>query len=227
MKTSQQFYTEWKPESLMERKKEEHTQLELAHIRKVISKKDRILDLGCGFGRITIPLAKEGYKIEGIDITPVMIEKANELAKKENINITFKVGDMRNLPYNDNTFNIVLCLWSSFMELSKENEQLKAVKEILRVLKPNGYSFIEIRKPGKPATVKIFIVKEGDKDFYKRKGRIYTDLLDNMETMPQYLHDKTTLTKLMKKAKIKKYKISIENFGGRDRMILKFWKNLK
>lgn len=227
MKTSQQFYTEWTPESLMERKKEKHTQLELSYIRKIISKKDRILDLGCGFGRITIPLAKEGYNIEGIDITPVMIEKASGLAKKENIKVTFKVGDMKNLPYSDNTFNIIFCLWSAFMELPKENEQLKAIKEMLRILKPNGLSFIEIRKPGKPGTVKIFIVKEGDKDFYKRKGNVFTDLLDNIETMPLYLHNKTTLSKLMEKAKVKKYKISIENFGGRDRMIIKFWKNLK
>ena len=50
----------------------------LKFILKFIKKEDSILDLACGYGRITFPLAKKGYNIAGIDISENLIKDAKE-----------------------------------------------------------------------------------------------------------------------------------------------------
>jgi len=55
-----------------------------------------VLDFGCGTGRYTIPLAKKGAKVTGIDLTPAMIRRAKEKSKEESVNdnIKFKQTDI-------------------------------------------------------------------------------------------------------------------------------------
>jgi len=67
----------------------------LRFIQKEISKDKKILDLACGYGRLTIPLAKKGYNIEGIDLAPNFIKDAKKIAKKEKVNIKFRIGNMK------------------------------------------------------------------------------------------------------------------------------------
>jgi len=50
---------------------------------KYFKKKGRLLDIGCGTGRTTIPLHKKRFKIVGIDLTPKMIENAKKNSKKQ------------------------------------------------------------------------------------------------------------------------------------------------
>lgn len=56
-----------------------------------------ILELCCGSGRLTIPLAKEGLNISGVDNSKTMLELAKEKAKNEKLEITFIEADIRNL----------------------------------------------------------------------------------------------------------------------------------
>ncbi|MEM4056829.1 MAG: class I SAM-dependent methyltransferase [Thermoplasmatales archaeon] len=51
-----------------------------------------MLDLACGYGRFSIPLAAMRYDVEGIDITPLFIEIAKEEANKRNLGTEFRVG---------------------------------------------------------------------------------------------------------------------------------------
>jgi len=226
MKTSKQFYTELTPKNLALRKKPEYTRKELNYLKKILTKKQKVLDLGCGYGRFAIPLKKQGYNIEGIDITPVLIKKARQDARKQHLKINFKIGDMRKLPYNPESFDVILCMWSAFSELIKKSEQLKALREMIRVLKKKGFSFIEMPVPIilKEKQKIIEYKKEGDKLIFKKDNPITTGRIANIETMPTYRNNKQNLTKLMKELKIKKFKIFKDNFGGRTRFFLKFYK---
>lgn len=221
MKTPKEFYTKFNAEKLALRKTKIQTQKELAYLVKLLNKEDKILDLACGYGRFTIPLAKKGYNIEGIDITPGFIKKAKKDAKKEKLNIRFRLGDMRKLPYRDNNFNKIICMWSAFIELHAKIDQIKAIKEMKRVLISGGFAFIDMPIP-KKAYLTYKNQKDGDKYFVK--GKVTLGRIGNLEKMPQYIHDKFTLTALMKECNINKFKISKYEFGGRKRLLLKFWK---
>ena len=205
-KTSEQFYKELGVEKLKARKEKIHTRKELSYLKKLLSKKKRILDLACGYGRFTIALANQGYNIEGIDISLNLLKEAKKKAKKENLNLKFKLGDMRKLPYKDKSFDIIICMWSAFTELDKEKDQIKTIKEMFRVLDENGFALLEIPYSR------------------KTKNKVIVLEIEGIVTRPMFVHNKITLRNLMKKADIKKYKIFIDNFGGRKRLFVQFWK---
>lgn len=221
MKEVKEFYTELGFEKLAERKKPKYTKKELAYLKKILGKRKKILDVGCGFGRFTIPLAKAGYEMQGVDITPILIKKAKELSHKAKMNIKFIVGDMRKLSYKNSEFDAIICMWSVFVELINKKDQLKALSEMLRVLRENGMAVIEM-----PLPMKKSVGYPDIGDFFKlnKKTHIVSGKINWKPTRPAYNQDKKTLTQLMKSLKIAKYKIFIDKFGGRNRFFLQFWK---
>lgn len=100
---------------------------------------ERVLDVGCGPGSLTIPAArkvgKDG-KVAGIDASPEMIGVAKGKAKKQGVEIDFRVAPIEALPFEDGEFDVVL---SSLM-LHHLPDDLKAqgLGEVIRVLKPGG-----------------------------------------------------------------------------------------
>jgi len=220
--TPQKFYKKLGAEGLALRKKPEQTRSELHFLKKLLNKKQRILDLACGYGRFTIPLAKAGYNVEGLDLSPNLLEKAKNNARKEKLKIKFVEGDMTKLPYANETFDAIICMWSAFIELTDEKDQIKALNEMLRVLKNKGFAFIEIPVPQRAS--KNLNTKRKDIKPQKIKGRVIQSVIDGVLANPMYLHNKTTTERLMKKIKPKRYKISVENFGGRLRTLIWMWK---
>lgn len=181
----------------------------LNFILKFINKKDSILDLACGYGRLTILLAKKGYSIKGMDISPNLIKDAIEESKKERVKINFKIGDMRNLPYKDETFDKVFCMWSSFNHLLTEKDQLKTLGEIYRILKSKGICVIDIPNgESKWAKEKI-----------KKYGKVIPDEIYGVKLL-NYVYNRKILNKLCHKSKFKKYKIKFSNIAHRKRIIL-------
>ena len=55
----------------------------------------RVLDVACGIGRLAIPLARRGYRVTGIDLSPMFIDKARERSACEGLDADFIVGDMQ------------------------------------------------------------------------------------------------------------------------------------
>lgn len=100
------------------------------------------LDLGCGLGRHTILFAANGFNVDAFDISSEAIEKTKAWAEDENLNITYKVGDMLELPYNDEQFDCILC--RNVISHTDTEGMKKVIKELDRVLKHGGESYITL-----------------------------------------------------------------------------------
>ena len=98
-------------------------------------KEDVILDVACGPGIIACEYAKLVSHVTGIDITPSLIERAKSVQKEQGLdNIEWKVGDVSNLPFNDESFSIVMTR-ASFHHIV---DRKRVLEEMIRVCKIGG-----------------------------------------------------------------------------------------
>jgi len=108
-------------------------------------KESAILDLACGQGRHSIELAKHGYtNITGLDRSHYLIRKAKSAMQQEGLKITFKEGDARKLPFPPDTFDAVMILGNSFGYFESNEDDLMILREVFRVLKPEGTFLIDV-----------------------------------------------------------------------------------
>jgi D-alanine-D-alanine ligase len=104
----------------------------------------RILDLCCGQGRHTIALARQGYTVEGLDRSRYLIQRARATARKEGLSVSFKEGDARNLPFPPDTFDAVMILGNSFGYFETPEDDLRVLREVVRILKPWGRILLDV-----------------------------------------------------------------------------------
>jgi len=105
---------------------------------------DMVLDLCCGQGRHVLELARRGFSnVEGYDRSQYLIRKARTRAQKENLQVRFREGDARKLPYPSDTFSVVTILGNSFGYFDSTLHDRKVLEEVFRVLKPGGRVFID------------------------------------------------------------------------------------
>jgi SAM-dependent methyltransferase len=94
----------------------------------------RILDVACGAGQISIPAARAGAKVTGIDIAANLIERARARAQAENLDARFEEGDAEMLPYEDSSFDLVISLIGAMFAPRPE----LVAAELKRVCRPGG-----------------------------------------------------------------------------------------
>lgn len=97
----------------------------------------RILDLCCGYGRHSIPLARRGFQVTGVDISTTQIQHAREVASKANAHLDFHVADARKLNFQE-AFDVVLSMFVSFGFFNDENEAKAMLQGVFSALKPGG-----------------------------------------------------------------------------------------
>jgi ubiquinone/menaquinone biosynthesis C-methylase UbiE len=118
-------------------------ELEVKAIIKHIKNKNgnTVLDVGCanGYSSFKIFKLRKLIKLVGIDFSEKMIEEANKVKNKLLIknNLVFKQDDVRQLNFPNNKFDIVYTT-RTLINLPNWDQQLKAICECLRVLKPGG-----------------------------------------------------------------------------------------
>ncbi len=219
-KRSIAFYSQLGIEQLKENISPERTKASIEHTLGFLGDAKEILDLGCGYGRITIPLAKHGYQMSGIDITPSLIQKAKEYATKENVKIDFQVGDMRALPYQDNSFDAVISLWAVFNELSKKNDQIRCLTEIERVLRPGGRCMIEMIN-GERAEMQEELLLFGKGE----ENRVLMTSFDTVQTQVEhYIHSRATIKDVARECGLRTYTATVDMLGDRKRLFFYFTK---
>ena len=110
-----------------------------------LSPEDKILDLCCGQGRHSLELGRRNFKnVEGLDRSHYLIQKAKTQEKKEDVNIRFREGDARKIPYTPDCFDTVMILGNSFGYFETIQDDLRVLKEVFKILKPWGKLLIQI-----------------------------------------------------------------------------------
>jgi len=128
---------------------------------KYFSKKENLLDLGCGAGRVTIGLWEEGYaSVLGADLADSMVEEAREIADCLGCPFAFQREDATALSFADESFGGVIFAFNGLMQIPGRDTRRTALQQIYRVLRPGG--------------VLIFSTLD-------REGRLYSKVFEQKE----------------------------------------------
>ena len=104
-----------------------------------IKQGDSVLEIGCATGSLSLAakrqVGQEG-RVFGIDIIPGMIEVSKEKAAQAKMDVSFQVGNIQDIPFPNEYFDEVMCSFMIFH--MSEKVRNNGIKEIFRVLKPNG-----------------------------------------------------------------------------------------
>jgi SAM-dependent methyltransferase len=94
----------------------------------------KVLDVACGTGVVALTAARAGAHVQGIDLTPELVQRAKENAALMKLEASFQEGDAETLPFPDATFDVVV---SQFGHMFAPRPDV-TIGQMLRVLKPGG-----------------------------------------------------------------------------------------
>src|SRR5258708_29598521 len=94
----------------------------------------RVLDVACGTGNTAIPASRAGASVTGVDIAPNLLSQARKRAAAEGLEIGFDEGDAEELPYSDQSFDVVLTMFGAMFAPRPD----RVAAELVRVCKPGG-----------------------------------------------------------------------------------------
>jgi ubiquinone/menaquinone biosynthesis C-methylase UbiE len=126
-----------------------------------------ILDAGTGTGRFATWLAKKGFEVIGVDLSPKMLKVARKKMKALNVDVGLLLADLRFLPFKPGVFNGCVCI----NVIDHLSDISKFLKDVNRVLKSDGcyiFNFSNILSPYLPIAL---IVNFREKALFKGKIR--------------------------------------------------------
>ena len=129
-----------------------------------IQSTDRLLELGCGTGRYVNAFAEVASRVTGLDVSPRMIDVAKNASRAD---VDWVVGSGRELPFNDETFDVVVAI-DSFPYVHQGGDALvrEVAHEVRRVLSPGGrFAILNVAygdDPVRDARIVERLAKEND-----------------------------------------------------------------
>ena len=117
--------------------------------RERLDEGDAVLELGAGTGRISCPLARDGFAVTALDSMPSMLEglRKRMAGKKIADRITPLRADMRELPLPDRAFGLVIAPFNALMHLYTWRDLRRCFEEARRVLTPGGTFAFDVQLP--------------------------------------------------------------------------------
>ena len=102
-----------------------------------------LLDAGCGTGRHAAELARRGYVVHGIDLSPELIDVARQASDGERVSVSFAIGDIKMLPTH--RFDAILCrgVLNDFVE---EKDRKAVFATFAKALRPGGMLILDVRE---------------------------------------------------------------------------------
>ena len=121
------------------------------------NKNARILELCCGTGRLTLPIANEGYDISGVDYTASMLEQAKVKASEGGLEVEFIEADIRTLDLPEK-YDLIFIPFNSIHHLYKNEDLFQAFKVVKNHLKEGGLFLLDCYNPN------IQFIVDGEKE---------------------------------------------------------------
>ncbi|MFF7989019.1 class I SAM-dependent methyltransferase [Kitasatospora xanthocidica] len=130
-----------------------------------------VLDCACGIGTQAIGLAGLGHRVTGTDLSPVAAGRAAVEAAQRGLDLATAAADMRQLPFPDGRFDVVVCADNAVPHLLTPEDVLAALGEMRRVLRPGGMLLHRVpthrttplppRFRGGPARLQLSLIRSG------------------------------------------------------------------
>lgn len=107
-----------------------------------------LLELGCGTGRLVVPLAQAGYRITGVDLSPAMLSIARAKVAAANLTdrVTLIQGDYATADLGG-PFRFAFCVMNTFLHLLTIEDQVQALRHWRRHLAPHGLLLLDVFHP--------------------------------------------------------------------------------
>jgi len=102
-----------------------------------------LLDVCCGPGRHSLPLAKRGLRVTGLDASIPYLLEARAKARAQGLRASFVHGDMRRIPFKAE-FDAAICMFTSFGYFRRERDNLRVLRAVARALKPGGLFLLDV-----------------------------------------------------------------------------------
>jgi tRNA (uracil-5-)-methyltransferase TRM9 len=110
--------------------------------------KGRLLNIGCGHGPDFLAF-RQNFELTGLDFSSEMIKLARRYSHKFEFPVNLQVADARHLPFVSQSFDYAIGI-ATYHHLKGQVDQLAALRELKRVLKPGGQAFLTVWNRGQP-----------------------------------------------------------------------------
>jgi SAM-dependent methyltransferase len=106
----------------------------------------RVLELGCGTGRLTVPVARTGARIVGIDRSPAMLARGQKRLRRARLgNASLLIGDIRHLPFRRRAgFSLVMAPYGMLQSLTREKDLAATIASVHAVLPKGGLFVVDL-----------------------------------------------------------------------------------
>ena len=114
----------------------------------ILSGSEPVLDLACGDGRYLVRALERGWRVWGVDLSEYLLIRSSERPAAEG---RVCVGDMRRIPFADGSIGVVLNMFTSFGYFEADLDNLLVLREVARVLRPEGVLLLDYLNAGPAA----------------------------------------------------------------------------
>ncbi len=151
-----------------------------------------ILELGCGTGRLLVPLAQAGYEVVGVDRSAAMLARAEARLAAAGLSnrVTLIQADVTDF-HLDQRFGLALFALNTFMHLTDQADQIAALTCVRRHLRPGGLLILDLPGPSEP-----FLIQPGlilSSQFQTAEGSTVLKLTDSHYDRAQQMEEITTI----------------------------------